>query len=709
MKQNFVMAIGYNVLAVDIRGTGSSPSTDSGDWREGTWVSFDLAEHHDTAYVVDHWIPRQGWSDGTVGMVGPSYMGIIQLLTAGLAQRDEGGTPTHLKAILPSVTMSDPYHDIVFHGGNVDLEFIPVWLLGVDLLAMLPPLLYLGEDGPPDLATLEEATSLWLNHLQQLPIHIGWIMDYTNSMDGPFYERKSPMIYWPYPYKDDPDDSYSGGWCATDTDAGIIEGSSSIPSGMGVFLVGGWFDIFTPGTLNNYTYGLSQHTPSDKALVMGPWYHLGGAIALGLNDMFMSQEIPARWFDWKLKGQEDCFLEQFPVLLFVMGAERWRAERSWPLAETRVRETTLHLTKSPAEIITDDWFASLNAPLNYRLTHETPSVFDLAGDDPVLVHAPPFFHGLTSRSAVRWLMGVPGLLGQVSKYLLGQNIDPLTPGEDERADELGCLTFTTPALEEDFEITGPLTLTFWAKTSFSPVTTPILEGTREVIKGIFDIDTNMLLDLMIQKDVQWVSELNDVFPDGRARNITSGWLSASHRPYRRDAQGNEAQSAEGEHEHPLDADYVPHDPFHDYSHNQPQQEIVPGDLYQYAVELWPTCNVFKAGHRIRVSLSASDFPHLLPVMVPSRNTIVIDADHPATLTFDRVRDDVGENETWMYLEDANAYLLTHTDEPVDTEESAPEEAARERAEDTPSAGTAALAADGDDSRCFIGVAGARGR
>lgn len=57
----------------------------------GWWYSFDTPEHYDIAYVVDRWIPAQAWSDGTVGMIGPSYLGITQLLTAGNVERDAKG------------------------------------------------------------------------------------------------------------------------------------------------------------------------------------------------------------------------------------------------------------------------------------------------------------------------------------------------------------------------------------------------------------------------------------------------------------------------------------------------------------------------------------------------------------------------------------------------------------------------------------------
>jgi hypothetical protein len=36
--------------------------------------------------------------------------------------------------------------------------------------------------------------------------------------------------------------------------------------------------------------------------------------------------------------------------------------------------------------------------------------------------------------------------------------------------------------------------------------------------------------------------------------------------------------------------------------------ITPGQAYKYTIDLWATANVFKAGHRIRLYISSSNFP-----------------------------------------------------------------------------------------------------
>ena len=40
----------------------------------------------------------------------------------------------------------------------------------------------------------------------------------------------------------------------------------------------------------------------------------------------------------------------------------------------------------------------------------------------------------------------------------------------------------------------------------------------------------------------------------------------------------------------------------------PPKLLVPGEIYEYTLELQPTSNVFKQGHRIRVHLTSSNFP-----------------------------------------------------------------------------------------------------
>lgn len=671
---------GYNVIAIDNRGTGSA---DDG------WTAFALVEHYDTAYVIDHWIPLQAWSDGKVGMVGASYMGIIQFLAAGLVDCDAAGEPVHLKALFPMLPMSDPYRVIACHGGMYEREFMGFWLFLTDLLSILPPTIYSGEATPDE---LQDAFAIWTAHVVNLGESVSWVMDPDHITYCDFFKQKNAALYFPVKPKK--------GW-RYDNGTPIEEGKRVLPAKLPVFMTGGWYDIFTLGESECYQYGLAEHAPGDKALVMGPWYHITGAMGLGLT-AFEGSALAARWFDWKIKGQEDSFMREFPVLIYVMGEDRWRAEKDWPLPASRVSSETYYLSKRRPSQTAGDWFGVLNDAWNYALVDAaTVSASDYSNPtNPVLLHAPPILHGTNSRSNARWMAGGADTTYDTSLYTKGIDQDAESPYEDERSDELGVLTFSTEPLPADVEVVGPLTLTFWARTQFgSPLSQAVLDQTIAAIEAALNMsDGNMLLDQLNRRDVQWIVELNDVLEDGRAKNITSGWCAASHRPY--DPQNPTA----------TDPGYTAFNPFYyadtyDAATHPDFNLIEEGTLYRYVVELWPTCNVFKAGHRIRVSLSASDFPHLLPTLIPSVNTIVLDSDHQARLDFTTTTA-AGEGTSWKWLTAgkgtileefaaADAYLLTGTD-PVVAESSS----------DTNTAQNAASSSGGGSSSggCFIASA-----
>jgi putative CocE/NonD family hydrolase len=74
------------------------------------------------------------------------------------------------------------------------------------------------------------------------------------------------------------------------------------------------------------------------------------------------------------------------------------------------------------------------------------------------------------------------------------------------------------------------------------------------------------------------------------------------------------------------------------------QEIVPGKVYKYTIDLWATSNVFKKGHRLRLYVSSSNFPRFNrnlntgePMlggwrMVSARQTVYHDGKYSSSLT-----------------------------------------------------------------------------
>ena len=109
-----LLAAGYAVLGVSIRGTSCST---------GTFNAFTDQEWSDGAAAVE-WAARQPWSDGHVGMYGDSFPGIMQVGVAGLR-------PAHLDAIAPWQVSSDLYRDVGYPGGITDTGFGAFWA-GVD-------------------------------------------------------------------------------------------------------------------------------------------------------------------------------------------------------------------------------------------------------------------------------------------------------------------------------------------------------------------------------------------------------------------------------------------------------------------------------------------------------------------------------------------------------------------------------------------------
>lgn len=644
----------YNIIMVDMRGTGSA---------EGIWDALSPVEQYDVAYVIDKYIPNQPWSDGTVGMVGGSYEAVLQYTSSSLVEQEYDPVkgemvPKHLKAISPLSAFSDTYKDIAFHGGNYEQEFMSVWIGITDFMTILPPDLILGGITEPGInaTDIEAAVDLLGEHANQLDIPIGWITDPANRLQNDWYQTKSPMIYWP--------EKPEGGWHFD----GLPEevGGNTFPKNLPVFTNTGWFDIFTRGSFNNYQYGLANHSASDKAMIVGPWYHIDAAFTVpGINGMgligenfIFSWDVLVRWFDWKLKGKDDPFMEEYPVALFVMGEDKWRAEKDWPLPESRVSDKTYYLSKKKASWIFGDWFSVSNASNNYKMVSNTSDSdfydrflwWKKAKANPVLHHDPTELHGPLSRSTHRWFGFSPlTIISQLFKLDLGINIsDDLVPWEDERADEVGVLTFSTEPLKEDIEISGPLKLTFWAKTEYDPdaMTEANIDKLLDSLRNEFNIEgeENAIMNMLDKEDVQWVIEVNDVFKNGRAKNITSGWLAASHRPY------DPANPTK------IDPGYTPFDPFYQNPDKNPSY-IDEDTTYKYVVEIWPTTNVFKKGHRIRVSVSGSDLPHLLPFATASENTIILDESHKAKLDF-KVVNKNDEGDTWKWIDDIDDYLLS---------------------------------------------------
>jgi putative CocE/NonD family hydrolase len=116
------------------------------------------------------------------------------------------------------------------------------------------------------------------------------------------------------------------------------------------------------------------------------------------------------------------------------------------------------------------------------------------------------------------------------------------------AERPDVLVFQTPPLTEDIEVTGPLTVNLWISSNCP--------------------DTDLTAKLID------VYPPNPDYPEGFAMNLTDGILRARYRD----------------------------------SWEKPAP-MIPGEIYAIRVEAFPTSNLFKRGHRIRIDISSSNFPH----------------------------------------------------------------------------------------------------
>ncbi|MCG3150466.1 MAG: Cocaine esterase [Verrucomicrobiae bacterium] len=216
----------------------------------------------------------------------------------------------------------------------------------------------------------------------------------------------------------------------------------------GLFLQNGWFDNIGTGV-----FAMFNELPSARTcLRVGPWGH-GVNVKEGDIDYgpaaIVTETAEIDFLTAQLRGQTPVA----PRLeIFVMGDNEWRCENEWPLQRTRW--TPLYL--GPAGSLS--W---------NKAAASQPDTFTYDPQNPV-----PTWGG----------RGV-GRSGQREQTEIEKRPD--------------VLVYTLPALPDDLEVTGPVTLTLFAASS--------------------------------ARDTDFTVKLVDVFPDGRSFNVCDGILRARFR------------------------------------------------------------------------------------------------------------------------------------------------------------------------------------
>lgn len=465
-------------------------------------------------YDAIEWAGTRAWSNGKVGTMGGSYVGLTQ-------RQPATRMPPHLAAIAPAITASD-YHDHWTYVNSVfDLWFAQSWIhVTFGRETLLRELLRAGV--PRDEANTQVtawfdrgSAELLSNWVWQLPLKS-------------FPEYRSVAPYY-YTWLDHP--RYDAYWRRLDVEPRYEQ--VQVPA----LNTGAWYDIFQIGTVRNFE-GLRGRGGSDAAragtkLVMTCCGHAGtsGQISWGETVNPTPVTTTMRFFDRYLKGVDNGVEQDPAVQLHVLnppdtgteGDAFWVYSDVWPLKNTEWR--SWHLASGGAANGSQgDGRLERSAPAG----RSVPDRFVYDPRDPV----PTVGGNLCCEPAL-----LPAGAHDQSQIELRGDV----------------LVYTSAPLDEDLVAIGPVKVVLWASTS--------------------------------GPDTDFTAKLVDVHHDGIAHNVLDRIVRARFR------EGSK----------------------------QPPQLVRPGRAYEYTIELGNVGSVFRKGHRIRLEVSSSNFPHYSRNLNTGRN------------------------------------------------------------------------------------------
>lgn len=346
-----------------------------------------------------------------------------------------------------------------------------------------------------------------------------------------------------------------------------------------VYLVGGWYDSWAGNTTANFSV-LSKKLKSDVYLIMGPWIHgQQSGHSHGQVDFGPEAAIPDE-LAWRLEWMDH----------WLKGKEN-SVGKSAPFA-TKIRLFTMGTGdghKTEKGLLhhggqwrdETEWPPASSRPISYYL-----------GNSGGLGTSTHHSNGGHTSYTFDPKQPVPTIGGNISS---GDGI-MLQGAWDQRGGphiwnwtsplplsaRNDIVVFQTPPLEVDTEVTGEVLVKLWVSSS------------------AVDTDFTAKLIDVYPASADW--------PGGFDLNITDGIARARFR----DSLTTE-------------------------------KLMIPGEVYPITIKLYPTSNVFKKGHRIRLDISSSNFPRFdvnpntgEPLaqhrrVVTAVNTLHHDAEHPSAL------------------------------------------------------------------------------
>jgi predicted acyl esterase len=402
------------------------------------------------------WISEQEWFDGNLGMWGPSYLGITQWAVAADAPQ--------IKALYPQITAAN-LNQTLFLGGAFSYRLATSWTAGVGKQSdnILPvPIggkLDMETEGFFNLPLEPELDIEWEElrglSVEELLVKMSEAMGLTPGDTSPeFVDKMIGLMNYPA--------------FAENTDAFDFHDRYDEVTAPAL-MVSGWFDIFVDAQIHDFVK-MREMAPGDASrytrIIIGPWGHVSGfhpdaekGARLGalIRDFMVFD-----WYDRWLKGEMNGIENAAPMTIYVMGRNEWRDEQEWPLKRTEYTKYFLH-SGGNANSKSGDGVLSTEEPGD-----EPADEFTYDPKDPV-----PTAGG----------------------HNLLENVGPKEQKDVEVRDDV--LIFSTPPLEKDIEVTGPITAVIYAASSA--------------------VDTDFTVKLC------------DVYPNGASIFITEGIVRARYR------------------------------------------------------------------------------------------------------------------------------------------------------------------------------------
>ena len=425
---------GYVVAVQDVRGKHLS----EGDYHVNAG---DVADGYDS---ID-WLSHQAWSNGKVGTYGCSYLGDVQVLQA------QARHPA-LKAMIPAAAgaaIADAGDRYYYLGARK--AGIPEIASGLGWYANAASTVRGKPEQPIPDSTLRK---FW----PTLPT-IGMV----ERAGGP-----------PTDWDDIVSHEMNEPWWAR---FGMLTAKSRFNAP--ALHIGTWYDYGVAENLMQFnlfrTNADSPVARDNQFAIISPGNHCQSEsytdhVVIGERDMgdprFAYYPLYVKWFDHWLKDAGNGVTSMPKLRLYIMGRNQWRAEQEWPLARTKFTRYYFH-SDGKANSRTGTGSLSTTAP-----AEEPPDGYTFDPADPV-----------------------PSLGGPVCCTGNSEAEGSYDQSKIEMRPDV--LVFTTPALKEGVEVTGPLKAVLYVSSS--------------------------------AKDTDFTAKLVDVYPDGKAFNVQEGIARARYR------------------------------------------------------------------------------------------------------------------------------------------------------------------------------------